>query len=119
MTYEEFEDMLDKIIQTIKYTLKNKAEDYATNKDRLHNFNLAAQINNQRPEQALWGMATKHLISIIDIIERDKQIDLKRVDEKCIDMINYLILLIAVLTERHKYETRSETNVTEYPVSNV
>jgi hypothetical protein len=44
----------------------------------------------------------KHFISILDMIEGlpDKIPSKERIDEKLVDMINYIILLIALLKER-------------------
>lgn len=99
MTDQQFNIIINNRISSINTILKRKGEEYSTNDDRLHNFKVAARINNSTPEKALWGMATKHLISIIDLIN-GKNHTQNIIDEKIGDMINYLILLEAILKEK-------------------
>lgn len=98
MQIEKFNIILKKRLSSIESVLAFKAKEYAT-QDRLHNFKVAARINNTTPAKALWGMALKHLVSITDIIERPIDFDPEIIDEKIGDMINYLILLEAILKE--------------------
>lgn len=82
--------------------LNKKSKEYSDNKDRLHNFKCAALSLNVSPEKALWGMAVKHYISIQDIVY-NIEIDiptLELLEEKIGDMINYLIMLKAMIIER-------------------
>ncbi len=102
MKSEEFNRILEERIASIKGTLAKKADEYVQGNDRLYNFRRAGKINGTSPEAALWGMATKHLVSVVDLIE-DAGIGIRhtneRIDEKIGDMINYLILLEALLKE--------------------
>lgn len=99
MTTKEFNKMLNRRLKKIRITLKLKAKEYAM-EDRLHNFKIAARMNNTTSEKALWGMLTKHLISVMDMIEGRKKITRERIDEKVGDTINYFVLLEGVLNER-------------------
>lgn len=99
MDTSTFEVILNDRLQKIKSVLGNKAKEYAIGGDRLYNFKVAARINGSTPEQALWGMATKHLICVMDMVNGDLKTDKAMIDEKIGDMINYLILLEAVLLE--------------------
>ena len=93
----EFEKILEGRIDKIREVLAVKGKEYAPEgKDRLHNFKIAAKINDQKYWQALWGMATKHLVSIKDMIDLPCRPETQLVDEKIGDMINYLILLEAL-----------------------
>ena len=49
-------------------------------------------------------MLTKHIISIYDMVKTKKDYDIEKWDEKCIDSINYLLLLLALETEKVKEE---------------
>lgn len=100
-TTMEFEKILSARISSIKSVLGNKAKEYAMEGDRLHNFKVAARVKNETPEKALWGMATKHLVCIIDMIDGKLEATDAMVDEKVGDMINYLVLLEALLKERN------------------
>ncbi len=55
------------------------------------------------PEKALLGMAIKHFVSIIDIVEDlDKGIIPSHgiLDDKVTDILNYIVLLEALIKER-------------------
>lgn len=84
-------------------TLLVKGEEYSRQNNRLHNFYRAAAINDQTPEQALWGMMSKHLVSLKDMIDDTAQGDCPsedQIDEKLGDTINYLHLLDGLFMER-------------------
>ena len=98
MKTEDFEELLEYRLEEIRTVLGKKAKEYST-EDRLHNFKVAANISNCSQAKALWGMAMKHLVSVIDIVEAVRPYDTDTIDEKIGDMINYLILLEAVLKE--------------------
>lgn len=92
-----FPEIVEERIKKIQNTLTNKAKEYATNGQSFYNFDRAAEINRTSAKQALWGMATKHLVSVIDMVEQDKSFDEAYIDEKIGDMVNYLILLEGLL----------------------
>lgn len=102
MTTEEFEIIINKQLQKCLSTLVYKAHEYAT-EDRLHNFKVAAELQNCTNEQALGGMMAKHTVSIYDMI-RDTGEGVEFLDEawdeKITDHINYLLLLQAIIKER-------------------
>lgn len=99
MTHEAFVALLEKRIDTMRSVLAKKAEEYASDNDRLHNFKKAAAISRRKPSQALFGMLVKHLVSIVDLVEGDRPMYLATIDEKIGDAINYLVLLEALLKE--------------------
>jgi hypothetical protein len=87
-------------------TLADKSGDYSNDSDRLWNFNQAAQFLGKTPEQALYGMMLKHVVSVTDIIfGHKKSYSREYLDEKLGDWINYLILLEAVLVDRLNQKT--------------
>lgn len=92
---EQFQEILSERLKKIEEILGKKALEYVRNEDRLHNFNVASRIRNVSREEALWGMAMKHLVSVMDIINDtkiEKYPTIEMVDEKFGDLINYLIL---------------------------
>ena len=101
VTTEEFNKIIENRLEKIRSVLFAKAGEYASSTDRMHNFNVAARINDQTPEQALWGMYTKHLVSVLDLISWaeicPEKLSKERVDEKIGDSINYHILLEGLL----------------------
>ena len=63
--------------------------------DRLHNFKVAAEIQNCTPITALAGMMCKHTVSVYDLIQRQEKgvvIPQSLWDEKINDSINYLLV---------------------------
>ena len=97
-------ELIDKRFEKTRNTLQLKEAEYASQDNRLHNFDVGARILEVTPEQALQGMMLKHIISILDLIEwtgtSPERITSELVDEKIGDTINYLILLEALLLRR-------------------
>lgn len=104
MNSETWNSILNSRIDIIRKTLRNKANEYAT-EDRLYNFKRAAEIARTTPAKALMGMMLKHWVSVIDLIEgegcvaQDAFAYERLINEKIGDSINYLILLEAILKE--------------------
>jgi len=106
MTAGDFQTLLENRLKEIEAVLGQKAGEYAQNGDRLFNFRQAARTNNTTMAEALWGMATKHLVSVQDLVYGRLEPTEETVDEKCLDTINYLILLMAVFEEERCNEKR-------------
>lgn len=72
MNTEQFNQIVGDRIASIQSVLVAKAKEYSSETDRLHNFKVAAGLAStpETPEQALWGMMRKHLVSVIDIIDQ-------------------------------------------------
>lgn len=90
----------------LMYGTKNK--EYARNDDKLHNFKRAADMIGVTPEQALVGMWTKHLVSILDIVNDLASgapvPDPNIIGEKFNDSHNYQLMLEALIEERRGKE---------------
>lgn len=102
MTYKEFNDLVERRLIMTREVMASKNKEYATVEDSLHNFKKAAGYGakDETPQQALWGMLKKHLVSIHDLIEsRSEHISKQIIDEKIGDIINYFILLEALFEE--------------------
>jgi hypothetical protein len=103
MTEQEFDALVEKRLDLTREVLIIKAKEYRRNSDPLHNFNMASKLNNTTREKALWGFATKHLVSFLDMlddIEKNKLPKKEYVEEKIGDLINYLILCEASIKDR-------------------
>lgn len=97
---------LDKCLEV----LCSKADEYATD-DRLHNFKVAAKLQNCTPISALGGMMCKHTVSVYDLIreyEAGKTISPEMWWEKIGDSINYLLLLSALVVEAIEAKANKE-----------
>ena len=102
MTGEDFQEILTDVVAKVYDVLGSKANEYATDDDRLFNFKTAARLQNIGIPQALGGMMAKHTVSVYDMIETGTEYPIEKWDEKIIDHINYLILLRACLVENAK-----------------
>lgn len=101
MKVENFNQILTEQLARCEQILSKKASEYAT-EDRLHNFKIAAELEDETPTQALAGMMAKHTISIYDMCMSGEEYPTELWDEKITDHINYLILLKAVITEHNE-----------------
>lgn len=108
MNSEQFAKIFEQQVQSSRDVLLRKAGEYATDDDRLHNFNVASVLADIHPTQALGGMMVKHTTSVYDMIKAGDptQFSLEMWDEKIGDHINYLILLKAAVVEAHAEEIR-------------
>lgn len=99
MKPKDFELVLANRIDLIKTVLSQKAEEYSSIGDRLYNFKMGAVLARQSPKEYLWSLATKHLTNVMDIALGNLPNNKELVSEKIGDLINYLILLEALLSE--------------------
>ena len=102
MTREDFTKRVEKRIDLVRQTLLTKHKEYAKDDNVFRNFDEAAgglSLHSTSAE-VLWSYMTKHLVSIKDIVSDNVPVDNAVVSEKIGDVINYLILLEAMLNER-------------------
>lgn len=102
MKREEFTNRVEKRIDLIRQTLLTKHKEYANDDNVFRNFDEAAgglSLHGTSSE-VLWSYMTKHLVSIKDIVADKKPVDTAVVSEKIGDVINYLILLEAMLNQQ-------------------
>lgn len=100
MLKDDFDKLVDGQLARCKETLCVKGAEYANESYRLHNFQVASEMNGVAMSTACWGMATKHIVSIIDIVrgaEQGSHVKASMLDEKITDAMNYLMLLKACL----------------------
>ena len=117
MTNEKFmafaKDKFDRQLQI----LGTKGAEYSKGKDdRFLNFKMAAAIQGISTKKALLGQLSKHLASVIDMINSDDDsISMEVWDEKIGDLINYLVLLEAIASEeRTEFVKKLSKEMDEY-----
>ena len=109
MKTKEFDKLFDHFVQMQRDKISEKKSEYVRNDDRLWNFKRSGASQDCSPERALQGMADKHHISILDIIqdiEEDRLPTLDIVNEKLVDYGNYIILLYVLINERLNLQER-------------
>lgn len=99
MNAEEFIRVVEAQFEKCEWTLTFKANEYATDDDRLHNFKVAAALQSISTKQALAGMMAKHSTSIYDMCKSNTNFTEPLWIEKITDHINYLFLLRAIVAE--------------------
>ena len=99
MYHHQFESIIDKTLDAARDMLTRKSKGYSNEDDRLHNFRTGAALNGVTMEQVCWGMATKHIISIRDMVMSGESYSAEVWDEKLGDAINYLAILKAITVE--------------------
>lgn len=102
MTPNEFNVIIHNIFHRNWHTLSRKAAEYTDGSDRLSNFKKAGALQGMTAEQALFGMLTKHLVSLAEMVAKDET-SLAMWEEKLGDAQNYLYLLEALLIEKHAW----------------
>jgi hypothetical protein len=110
MDQSEFEKVLTQQIEQCEDILNNKAREYGT-QDRLHNFRVAAALEDMTMRQALAGMMAKHTVSVYDMARSSQIYPTEIWEEKITDHLNYLFLLRAIVEE----ESESGSHQIELP----
>lgn len=80
-------------------TLERKGKIYAYEGDRLSNFKDVGAMNQVSPQEALWGMVSKHIIATKDMVKSGEIPSEKWIAEYLGDRHNYLYLLEAIWRE--------------------
>lgn len=110
MTQEKFNSFAKNFVKQTTSVLYAKGKSYALNRnDRLEHFKSAAEYLNTTPQEACLAQATKHFISIRDMVCARKPCSDKETiefspeqwDEKIGDAINYLVLLRALIVDQN------------------
>lgn len=99
----EFDKVIQSRLERTKELLLVKGKEYVRGEDRFHNFNRAAEMNRQTPTRALHGMLTKHLVSMLDIlddIDAGKYPSKETIDEKFGDVVVYVLLQEALIKSK-------------------
>ena len=110
MDSKTFNDFVEFICENhIKGILYSKAQEYAKDEDRLHNFKRASEMSGESAIECLRGMNLKHDVSLDDMLnDEDNGINHPQDlwQEKLHDEINYLLLLWALLIDEHSWELK-------------
>lgn len=99
MNADDFKTHVVNFVEKQLDLLLKKNGGYNDNNDALRNFKVVAVLNHQTPEQALWGMASKHVASIADMISSGQEFSAEIWDEKVGDLLNFMLLLRALVDD--------------------
>ena len=109
MKFEDFDKLVEYVVtERIKGVMCQKSAEYARGGDKLYNFKRAAEVSGKTPLECLQGMKLKHDVSILDMLDDEMpdegQHTREKWEEKIGDDINYLILMLALLYEKHGWK---------------
>ena len=99
MLQEEFNNIVTNQMKKCWETLFNKGNEYSVQGDRLSHFKKAAAVMESTPKAALFGMLSKHLISLSDMCLDKRKHPNEVWSEKITDSISYLLILAAIVEE--------------------
>lgn len=105
MTTPDFNKVVEDQLDRIRNVLVRKAAEYNLDDDRLSVFKHAAALLDNTPEQALLGFMSKHIISMVDMINSRQAYSEELWNEKLTDIINYTILLQGLLRDTGRMST--------------
>jgi len=101
MTPEKFSKVVENFTGDMEGLLLIKGEEYSRNGDRLYNFKIAGALKQETPEKALWGMIAKQIVSIKDMCEDPESVTEQQLQDRTLDVANYMALLQGLIRERH------------------
>ena len=114
MNQKEFSIVVDNTIKSTAHLLVVKGEEYAGSSDRLANFKRGAQLTGTTPLQTALIYASKHYDSICTYIRKEstgtKQVLSEPIEGRFDDLINYCILMKAIVLESKVEYTTGEDN---------
>lgn len=114
MTNVVFEEILNKRLKLIRSVLGTKAGEYSQNGDRLYNFHVIAQSEAIDRKKVLWMLMQKHIVCVRDMVNGVcETCSMEYIEEKIGDVINYLILLEAMLKEEAE-AADEDSNIPEF-----
>jgi hypothetical protein len=107
MQADKFRNMTAARMLQQEITLAGKGNTYSAEGDRLYNFYAGAAELGISPEQYLFTLVTKHLVTIrvmVKNVETEGTPPDKWIDEYLGDVINYMLLLEGLLRDRRERE---------------
>lgn len=107
-----FNQFLEDELDSLRHKLGVKGAEYVPGGgevSRFHNFEVAAGLNDQSIEQALWGFVTKHIVSLSDMVKKDSlDFPFDQWEEKIGDVVIYMLLLKGMVVHKYRVLERDE-----------
>ena len=99
MKLNEFNNLVDELLEKCKKTLKVKQNEYNLDVDRLAFFKSGKDLTGLSPERTLYMFMYKHIKSLADMVKSEKAYPDELILSKIEDNINYLCLLYALMKD--------------------
>lgn len=108
MTNKAFYELMNNIFVDALAIAQQKGEDYTKGStDSLANFKEGGKAIGINPKEVCWVFMNKHYQAITNYVRTDGKSESEPISERIKDMINYLVLLQAIIIE--------ETDIAEMP----
>jgi hypothetical protein len=102
MTVEEFDKFIkEEILPDCQAIMSSKGISYSGLEDKLGNFKRLSVLTNTESEKVLFIYFTKHFDALSSYI-RGEYKDSESIRGRILDIINYMLLLAALLKEQNK-----------------
>lgn len=100
MTNADFYALMKKTFAEAEEIARLKGEDYTKGSDdALANFKEGGQGIDLDPRKVLWVFMNKHYQAITNFVKTGGQSESEPIDMRLKDMINYCVLLLALINE--------------------
>jgi hypothetical protein len=103
MTGELAERIMEDLLKKCQEIRLSKGIAYGGNKDRLGNFKRCAELSNTTTEQVWYVYFIKHFDALSSYIRKEYK-DSEPIEMRIADLINYLLLLHAIISEKEIIE---------------
>lgn len=116
MHQDEFKKVFESMVGEMERTLVSKGAEYAGTADRLSNFKRGAAATGCNPLTVAFVYASKHFDSIATYV-RNQQAGMKvqtlsePIEGRFIDLMNYLVLMNAIVQEANNYTNQPAPEV--------
>lgn len=109
MTNKVFYDLMEKTFRDAMVIAHAKGADYTKGSlDALANFKEGGKALGIPPEKVCWVFMNKHYQAITNYVRTGGRSESEPIEERIKDMINYLVLLQAIITEQTELINASE-----------
>ena len=109
MNQTEFKKLVDQTVQDTAAILISKGEEYAGSQDRLANFKRGSNLTGVTSLQCCFIYMSKHYDSLSTYVKKDaagfKQILSEPIEGRLDDLINYCMLMKALIAESSESKT--------------
>ena len=102
MNYEELFAMAKMDLDRCLATLERKSHDYANDGDVLKNFKESSKIASITPVQSILVLVGTKISRLTELVTTEKISKNESVEDTILDLINYLLLLKAMIEEQRE-----------------
>lgn len=99
MTFQEFDEFQEKLLDEVVQMKNTKGKEYANSESRFANFDRLSQRLNIKPTAVALVYLTKHMDAIESYISRGRTYSTESIQGRIVDAITYLTLVAGMIQE--------------------